>query len=130
MTSTEIFNSACKDLGYNPKTIIPDFSQFPENHQRSKIALTKIEIIIEAKNKKANKGKTWIPDFNNKSEYKYEPWFNMGDNEDGSSGFRYNGCVCWYSDSSVGSRLCYISIELCRETVKQIIDLYEIAYKW
>lgn len=130
MTSTEIFKKSCKYLGYDSKTIIPDYSQYPKNHQIAKIAKDKIEIIIEAKNKEANKGKTFIPNYNDSSQLKFEPWFYMKDNEAGSSGFRLDDYDHWGTCSGVGSRLCYISEELGNNVIPQILDLYEKAYKW
>jgi hypothetical protein len=72
------FNLACSDL---------------EEHEK---AFRFLNLLA----KSLNQG--WKPDFDNSSQYKYQPYF-LG----GSSGFRCGGCGAWYSASAVGSRLCF-----------------------
>lgn len=63
----------------------------------------------------------WTPDWDNSSESKYFPWFVMG----GSSGFRFYGHAYWYTDSHVGSRLCFKRPELARYAGEKFIDVYK-----
>lgn len=63
----------------------------------------------------------WKPDWDDSNEDKYYFWFEMG----GSSGFRFIDYVDWRSCSSVGSRLCFKSRELCEYAGKQFTELYK-----
>jgi hypothetical protein len=67
------------------------------------------------------KNEGWKPDWDNRSEYKYYPWFNM----ESSSGFPVCVCVNGDSRSSLGSRLCYKSEEIAKYAGKQFIKLYK-----
>jgi len=122
-TDLKTFEDACKVLGHDPKKIIPDFSCYPEQHRKSMIAHSKLVIIVQAANQIANGGKQWIPDFTNFKEYKYEAWFYLEEN--GSSGFRFLDYDGWNAGSVVGSRLCFISREVCEYVANQFIDLYK-----
>ena len=70
--------------------------------------------------KSLNEG--WEPDWDNSSERKYFPWFNMS-----SSGSGFSFCVCddWGTHSSVGSRLCFKSSELAKYAGTQFTDIYK-----
>lgn len=115
------FEDACQVEGLNPSTVIPDFSSYPEEDRPSMIAHAKLVIIVRAANRLANGGARWIPDFGNAKQYKYFPWFYM---DGGSSGFRFVVGDGWVSVSGVGSRLCFISSEVCRYVGETFIDLY------
>lgn len=69
--------------------------------------------------KSLNEG--WTPDWNDHNQYKYVPWFYMG----GSSGFRYDDCANWGSNSVVGSRLCFKSSKLAEYAGKQFTEVYK-----
>ncbi len=116
------FEDACKVEGLDPKKVIPDFSCYPEKYRESMIAHSKLVIIVGAANRLANDGDEWIPDFTNSYENKYEPWFYL---KEGSSGFRYGDYVYGNSYSYVGSRLCFISKEVCEYVANQFIELYK-----
>jgi hypothetical protein len=109
------FEGACKSLKLNPKKVLPDFSSYPKQHHAGMIAHAKLVIIVQA----LNEG--WKPDWDNRSEYKYYPWFNM----ESSSGFPVCVCVNGDSRSSLGSRLCYKSEEIAKYAGKQFIKLYK-----
>lgn len=117
------FEDACKVEGLNSETVIPDFSCYPEKARRSMIATAKLVIVVQAANRLANDGKEWVPDWDNTSQPKYFPWFDMGG---GSAGFRFYvfGHVFWFSLSSVGSRLCFVTSEACTHVATTFIDLY------
>jgi hypothetical protein len=118
-TEIKTFEDACKHLGITNDT--PNVSILPEQHQKAITAHYKLVIIAQA----LNDG--WEPDWNNYSEYKYYPWFDLeiyGDAVPGS-GFSYRGCVCGRTHSRVGSRLCYKSSDLAEYAGKQFLDLYK-----
>jgi hypothetical protein len=111
------FEDACTALGLDSKKVLPDFSMYPEKHQKAMLAHAKLIIIAEA----LNGG--WQPDWGNSSEYKYEPWFYMGGSS--GSGFAYGAYDDWYSASTCGSRLCFKSSELAKYTGQQFTDIYK-----
>jgi hypothetical protein len=111
------FEDACKTLNFNPETVIPDFSIFPELYQKALIAHAKLILIAQA----LNEG--WQPDWSNWDEYKYYPWFDM---EYSASGcFSCYVCDLWTAGSNAGSRLCFKSRELAEYAGKQFKELYE-----
>jgi len=63
----------------------------------------------------------WVPDWNDGSQYKYFPWFEMG----GSSGFRCDVYDSWRSYSRVGSRLCFKSGKLAEHVGKKFTSVYK-----
>lgn len=121
-TDLKTFEDACQVLKLDPKTVIPDFSYYPEKDRISMIAHAKLVIIVRAANKLANDNKEWIPDFTNYDQNKFEAWFDLSE---GSSGFRYGDCDYWHSYSGVGSRLCFISREVCEYVAEQFIEIYK-----
>lgn len=121
-TDLKTFEDACKVEKLDPKKVLPDFSNYPEEDRKSMEAHAKLVIIVSAANRLANKGNKWVPDFSNRSEYKYEAWFDL---EGGSSGFRSHVYDRWYTHSCVGSRLCFISREVCQYVAEQFIEIYK-----
>lgn len=63
----------------------------------------------------------WVPDWNDTSQSKYFPWFEMG----GSSGFQFFVYGYWRSSSSVGSRLCFKSSNLAEHVGKKFTSVYK-----
>lgn len=119
------FEAACEVEGLDPRTVIPSFLCYPEKDRKAMIAHAKLIIIVRAANRIANDGKEWTPDWNDYNQWKYEAWFDMEDNEDGSSGFRFYDYDVWVTDSGVGSRLCFISRGVCEHVAEQFVDLYK-----
>lgn len=64
----------------------------------------------------------WVPDWTNSKEYKWYPWFDMSS----GSGLACNGYgyAYAYSDSIVGSRLCYKSREIAEAAGKNFTSIY------
>lgn len=112
------FEDACKALKLDSKKVLPDFSMFPEKHQKAMIAHAKLVIIAQALNG------DWEPNWDDWDECKYEPWFDM-ENSSSGSGFSYYVYDCWLSASVVGSRLCFKSSELAKYAGKQFEALYK-----
>ena len=90
---------ACKALNIEFKPV--------EGLTKDELAYQKLKIIAKA----LNEG--WEPNWNNWDEWKYYPWFRMGD-RDGSPGvgFSCSGYGYVSGASSVGSRLCFKTREL------------------
>jgi hypothetical protein len=108
------FKDACEELG-----IIPD--QMHKIHDialvedaKSIIAYAKLCIITRA----LNEG--WKPDWSNSNETKFYPWFEFKS----GVGFSFDDYGDRFSDTVVGSRLCFKSRELAEYAAKQFNDLY------
>ena len=114
------FEDACKIEGLDPKKVIPDFSCYPEQHRESMESHARIVIIVAAANRVSNEGNPWFPDFDDRSQPKYEVWFKKS-----SSGFRFHDCDRWFTFSFVGSRLCVKGIKECEHIGKYFPDLYK-----
>lgn len=80
------------------------------------VAYKKIKHILKA----INNG--WIPDWSNKNQYKYYPYFEVL-----PSGFGFSGTDYAYprTSTSVGSRLCTDTSEKAKYMATQFQDLYE-----
>lgn len=113
------FEDACKVLKINPEAL-PVVNMLPEKHQKALIAHYKLITITES----LNEG--WKPNWNNKNEWKYFPWFEVKASGDKPSGFGFSftHCVSWYSIADCGSRLCFKTSELCNYATKQFEQLY------
>src|SRR5690242_3291791 len=115
-TEIKSFNDACKVEHLDPKKAVPDFKGLSVKERKAMIAHAKLVIIARAINRLANNGKQWKPDWKNGQWDKYHPWFDMSG---GSRGFRYDVCANWDSRSHVGSRLCFISMEVAKYAGEQ-----------
>lgn len=93
MNTIETFTAACKVLGYDEATVLPDFSGFPEHHREGMKAHAELVIMTEA----VNAGKEGEPI--------YYPVFWKGSPSGG--GFRFHSAGVWNSFSNVGARLCF-----------------------
>lgn len=115
------FEDACSVLNIDPAAVISNFEFFPEHHRKAMAAHAKLIIIAEA----LNEG--YRPDWNNNSEYKYYPWFDMedADKSQAGSGFSFGDYVYWLTDSNVGSRLCFKTRELAKYAGEQFKELYK-----
>lgn len=90
------FKNACKILKLDPWNL-PEVSSIPDKYRQSVIAGYKLRIIFEA----INNG--WLPEWGNKIQLKYFPWFVIG-----SSGFTIEGTGTSidYTHTSVGTLFC------------------------
>lgn len=111
MKKIKTFEAACKAL--NIAAVLPDVTVMPAKHAKAFIAHYKLVIIVEA----LNAG--WVPDWNNTSEYKYFPWWDM------ESGFVLYGVNYYGTLSHVGSRLCFQTRTLAEYAAKQFKELYK-----
>lgn len=88
-------------------------------HIKALIALNKLFTIAE----KWNKEDGFVPDFSNKGQWKYYPWFKY---EVESAGFVSAHTINTASDAyaNIGSRLCFKSESRAEEFGKKYVDLY------
>jgi hypothetical protein len=103
------------DILTDHRLTLEEFEQQCDDLEKDEEAYRLLKMLA----KSLNEG--WTPDWNNENQPKYYPWFYMG----GSSGFRFGGCADWNAASGVGSRLCFISMEVATHVAKQFIDLYK-----
>lgn len=92
-------------------------------HIKALIALNKLFTIAE----KWNKEDGFVPDFSNKGQWKYFPWFKY---EGEAAGFVYapaNNSAS-SADATFGSRLCFKSESRAEEFGKKYADLYNEVF--
>ena len=112
------FEDACEALKI--KASVPEVSALPEKHQKAIIALYKLVIITEA----LNEG--WQPNWNERDEIKWQPWFEIAASAEKPSGFGFSDGFTdyWSTRTLCGSRLCFKSQTLCRYAIKQFNQLF------
>lgn len=125
------FESARETLGLKPnvayipksgdvKRLVTDINP---KHIKALIALNKLFTIAEAWNKEDE----FVPDFSDKEQDKWFPWFEY--NRD-AAGFVY--VVTNYSptiaNAYLGSRLCFKTSERAAQFGKQFVDLYNEVF--
>lgn len=110
------YENACKEIGVHPVKSLP-YPKPKTDNEKSINAYAKLRIINAA----LNEG--WKPNWEDSSEYKYIPWFNMPK----KSGVGFSDCDYgdWGTNSIVGSRLCFKSKELCIYAAKQFLPIYQ-----
>lgn len=88
-------------------------------HVKALVALNKLFTIAQAWNKEDD----FTPDFSNRNQTKWFPWFVYSDE---AAGFLYSftACTASYTTASVGSRLCFKTSARARQFGKQFIDLW------
>lgn len=106
------FDDVLEELGI-PKE---KFSAQCEDLSDDEIAYKAIKLIVKA----LNEG--WTPDWNDRSQYKYYPYFKMSSS---SGGFAYDGYGDWFTASTCGSHLCFKSAELAKYAGTQFLELYK-----
>ena len=111
-TSIKSFEDACKALSRS--TEVPDEAKFG----KAAVAHYKLVTIAEA----LNEG--WKPNWQNRSEWKHYPWFDMEKDENNPSGFRFYDTRYGNASSDVGSRLCFKSEELAIYAGNEFKALY------
>lgn len=88
-------------------------------HINALIALNKLFTIAE----KWNKEDGFVPDFSNKNQWKYYPWFRYSKEAAGFV-FAYTNIAASYAFAPFGSRLCFKSESRAEEFGKKYADLY------
>jgi hypothetical protein len=115
-TTIPSYESAKDKLGSVAVKVIPEVR---EHHAKALNALNKLFTIAEAWNKVDN----FIPDFSNRNQYKYFPWFVYNDNAAGVV-FAYSTYTASSAYANFGSRLCFSTSERAEQFGKQFIDLW------
>ena len=115
-TTIPSYESAKDKLESVAVKVIPEVR---EHHAKALDALNKLFTIAEAWNKVDN----FVPDFSNRNQYKYYPWFKYNDK---AAGFvcAAASCTAATTSASFGSRLCFKSEERAIQFGKQFIDLW------
>ena len=92
-------------------------------HLKALIALNKLFTIAE----KWNKEDGFVPDFSNKGQWKYFPWFKY---EGESAGFvcAATSYAASWANATIGSRLCFKSESRAEEFGKKYVDLYNEVF--
>lgn len=121
MQKIKTFEDACEALQLDSKSVIPDFSLFPEKDREAMIAHAKLTLITKSLNG------DWTPDWANGEWDKYYPWFNM-ERSSSVGGFAYDDYDYWLTHTYVGSHLCFKSSKLAEYAGTQFKDLYEAYF--
>ena len=92
-------------------------------HIKALIALNKLFTIAE----KWNKEDGFVPDFSNKGQWKYFPWFEYSKE---AAGFvcAHTFNAASFASAVVGSRLCFKSESRAEEFGKKYVDLYNEVF--
>lgn len=92
-------------------------------HLEALIALNKLFTIAEAWNKEDG----FVPDFSNRNQWKYFPWFTYNNDV---AGFVYSDTysTAAYDHAYFGSRLCFKTYERAKQFGKQFVDLYNKVF--
>lgn len=116
LTTIPDYEAAKDSLGCVGVKIVTDVR---EHHFKALSALNELFTIAEAWNKADN----FVPDFSNRNQYKWFPWFVY--NSD-TAGFVWANThtTATYANANVGSRLCFKSEERATQFGKQFIDLW------
>jgi hypothetical protein len=93
------------------------------HHLKALVALNKLFTIAEA----WNKADGFVPDFADRGQWKYFPWFRY---DDETAGFVFANTLhtASYADAPVGSRLCFISESRAKEFGERYADLYNDVF--
>lgn len=110
ITTVEAAFEAC---GLDPNKR-PDFSSVPEEFREYMQNHYELVVITKALNKRPD-GTFWKPDYTDRNQDKYSPWWEVA-----KSGFAFSLSHCdgWVTISHVGSRLCLESPEHVRHSQK------------
>lgn len=92
-------------------------------HIKALIALNKLFTIAE----KWNKEDGFVPDFSNKGQWKYFPWFKY-EGESAGFVFAYTFIAASVAVAYFGSRLCFKSESRAEEFGKKYADLYNEVF--
>lgn len=93
------------------------------HHLKALVALNKLFTIAEA----WNKADGFVPDFADKGQWKYFPWFKY-DDETAGFVFASANSAASTASASFGSRLCFISESRAKEFGEKYADLYNEVF--
>jgi hypothetical protein len=110
------YESACKYLGRD-NDYVTCFGD--DKHSKAIIAIFKLVTIAEAWNKQDD----FVPDFSNRNQYKYFPWFQYNNDVAGFVYARTDNAAT-YASASFGSRLCFKTESRAKQFGVQFIELW------
>lgn len=93
------------------------------HHLKALVALNKLFTIAEA----WNKADGFVPDFADRGQWKYFPWFKY-DDETAGFVFAYTSGTASFANAYFGSRLCFISESRAKEFGEKYVDLYNDVF--
>lgn len=93
------------------------------HHLKALVALNKLFTIAEA----WNKADGFVPDFADRGQWKYFPWFKYDDKTAGFV-YAYTNYTASYANAYFGSRLCFISESRAKEFGEKYVDLYNDVF--
>lgn len=93
------------------------------HHLKALVALNKLFTIAEA----WNKADGFVPDFADRGQWKYFPWFKYDDKTAGFV-FAYTYYTASTAFAYIGSRLCFISESRAKEFGEKYVDLYNDVF--
>lgn len=93
------------------------------HHLKALVALNKLFTIAEA----WNKADGFVPDFADRGQWKYFPWFKY-DDETAGFVFAYTNFAASSATAHFGSRLCFISESRAKEFGERYADLYNDVF--
>ncbi len=88
-------------------------------HMKALVALNELFTIAQAWNKEDN----FTPDFSNRNQTKWFPWF-VYSNADAGFVFASTSAAATFALASIGSRLCFKTSDRARQFGEQFIDLW------
>ena len=93
------------------------------NHIKAIIALNRLFSIAEA----WNKADGFVPDFADRSQTKWFPWFKWSDD---TAGFvcAFSCSTASYARAGIGSRLCFATEDIAEQFGKRFINLYNQVF--
>ena len=93
------------------------------SHIEALIALNELFTIAQAWNKEDG----FVPDFSNRNQWRYFPWFTYNND---AAGFVYANTsgAATYANAGVGSRLCFKSESRAEQFGKQFAHLYNKVF--
>lgn len=115
-TAIPSYEIAKNKLGSVVVKVIPEVS---EHYAKAFNALNKLFTIAEAWNKADN----FIPDFSNRNQYKYFPWFQYNDN-DARFVYAITSATSATARTYFGPRFCFKTEKRSEQFGKQFIDLW------
>ena len=98
-------------------------SEVNPKHIKALIAYNRLCTIAQA----WNKADDFTPDFSNRNQTKWFPWFVYSDD---AAGFVYatTSYAATYANANVGSRLCFMTRERAEQFGKQFIELWNDVF--
>ena len=108
---TNNIEAAYAALGREP-IVVPAIPNLPEQERKWMQDNYDLTVVVEAINQESNKGKHWVPNFEDGST-KYEGWYWLKKDESNESGFVFSHANydCTDTNTDCGARFVYHSLD-------------------